>query len=83
MALITLPDLPRRLAEISKDGTGPSYGQIYRAALSGLIPVVKIGSRYFGEDMKLPEIAGYFHIALKASTKPARSQRSREARTAA
>ena len=65
MALIKLTDIPRRIAELSKDGTAPSYGQVYRAALSAVIPVLKIGSRYHIDEEKLFEVAEYFHVNLK------------------
>ncbi len=65
MGLITLPDAPRRLAEITEDGTAPTYGQIYRAGLSNLLPVTKIGSRLFIEESNLPTVASYFHLKVK------------------
>jgi hypothetical protein len=54
---IALPEVPRHLRN---EGVATNYHRVWRWATNGLIPVERIGGRFFVNMADLPEIARTF-----------------------
>ena len=62
---IPLPHLAAHLR--AEYGSAPSYGEIYKAVLSGLIPARQERGRWMLRGADLPNIARHFHLHRSAA----------------
>ena len=63
LSRIPLPQLPRRLADLT-GSTPPSYRQCYVAVLDAILPTDTINGRHYFYENDLPAIAGIFGLPV-------------------